>query len=98
MKKKNQEKEFISSRDIYELAYFLTKTRCQIESIEVTEELGKPSCIVSISGAGLKQLQIDYLNLKAPVDAISYRKSISYVRTLVYGYLNQTKKQQGGIS
>ena len=87
--------ETVKSRDIYELAFFITKTACKIESIDVTEELGKPACIVTISGNNLKQLQLDYLNNLAPVDAISYRKSLSYVRSMVYGQMNKALKQGG---
>lgn len=94
MKQSNQEIDVIQSRDIYALAFFLIKTACKIESIEVTEELGKPACIVTISGNNLKQLQLDYLNNNAPVDAVSYRKSLSYVRSLIYGEINKTKKLQ----
>ena len=105
-------KESVESRDIYELAYYLTKTSCKIERIEVSEapypgkpcedkdarmqaEAGcrKPACLVTITGENLKQLQLDYLNAYAPVDAVSYRKSLSYIRTLVYG---EMKKQKGG--
>ncbi len=91
--KTNQES--VTSRDIYELAYFLTKENCKIESIDVTLELGKPACIVTISGDNLKQLQLDYLNNHAPVDAISYRKSLSYIRSIVYGEMNKNVKQGG---
>ena len=93
MKKTNQ--ETITSRDIYELAFFITKTACKIERIKVTEELGKPACVVTVSGDNLKQLQLDYLNNRAPVDAVSYRKSLSYVRSLIYGEMNKTKNQGG---
>lgn len=93
MKKTNQ--ETVISRDLYELAFFLTKTACKIESIEVTEELGKPACVVTVSGDNLKQLQLDYLNNHAPVDAVSYRKSLSYIRSLVYGEMNKSKRQGG---
>ena len=85
--------ETVKSRDIYELAFFLTKTVCKIESIEVTEELGKPACIVTVSGENLKQLQLDYLNNRAPVEAVSYRKSLSYIRSLVYGQMNKSKRE-----
>ncbi len=87
--------ETVTSRDLYELAFFLTKTACKIESIEVIEELGKPACKVSVSGENLKQLQLDYLNRHAPVDAVSYRKSLSYVRSLVFGEMSKSKKQGG---
>jgi hypothetical protein len=90
MKTKN---ETVKSRDLYELAFFITKTACKIESIEVTEELGKPACVVTITGENLKQLQLDYLNNHAPVDAISYRKSLSYIRTLVYGQMNKSRNR-----
>jgi hypothetical protein len=93
MKKTNQ--ETITSRDIYELAFFITKTACKIEGIKVTEELGKPACVVTVSGDNLKQLQLDYLNNHAPVDAVSYRKSLSYIRSLVYGEMNKSKKEGG---
>jgi hypothetical protein len=93
--KKELKKDVIQSRDIYELAFFITKTACKIERIEVTEELGKPACIVTVSGDNLKQLQLDYLNNHAPVDAVSYRKSLSYIRTLVYGEMNKSKHQGG---
>lgn len=86
----------ITSRDLYELAFILTKTACKVESIEVTEELGKPSCIVTVSGEKVKQLQLDYLNNQAPVDAVSYRKSLSYIRSLVYAEMSKSRKQ-GGI-
>lgn len=95
MKQKNF--ELVTSRDIYELAFFITKTACKIESIKVTEELGKPACIVTVSGDNLKQLQLDYLNGSAPVDAVSYRKSLSYIRSIVYGEMNKTRKQSGGM-
>lgn len=88
-------KESIESRDIYELAYYLTKTACKIESIEASEELGKPACLVTITGDNLKQLQLDYLNAYAPVDALSYRKSLSYIRTLVYAEMSKNRKQGG---
>ena len=93
MKKKTH--EMVTSRDLYELAFFLTKTACKIESIEVTEELGKAACVVTVSGENLKQLQLNYLNNHAPVDAISYRKSLSYIRSLVYGEMKKSKKQGG---
>ena len=90
---KNKNYEIVTSRDIYELAFYLARTACKIESIEVEEELGKPSCMVTMSGQNLKQLQYDYLNSHASVDAISYRKSLSHIRTLVYGELNKSKRQ-----
>ena len=93
MRKKHQENDVIVSRDIYEIAYFLTKTACRIEKIEVIEELGKPASIVTLSGKDLKKLQLDYLNGVAPVDAISYRKSLSYVRTLVFGEISKSKRE-----
>ena len=86
--------ETVTSRDLYELAFLLTKSACKIESLNVTEELGKPACIVTVSGENVKQLQLDYLNGRAPVDAVSYRKSLSYIRTLVYGELNKAKTQE----
>ena len=89
--------EVVTSRDIYELAFFITKTACKIESIEVAEELGKPACVVTVSGENLKQLQLDYLNNHAPVDAVSYRKSLSYIRSIVYGEMNKTRKQGGSL-
>ena len=92
--KKNQ--ETVTSRDLYELAFFLTKTVCKIESIEVTEELGKPVCIVTVSGENLKQLQLNYLNNHAPVDAVDYRKSLSYIRSFVFGEIHKARKK-GGI-
>ena len=95
MKKSNH--ETITSRDSYELAFFITKTACKIERIEVAEDLGKPVCVVTISGYNLKQLQLDYLNNHAPVDAVSYRKSLSYVRSLVYGEMNKSKHQGGSL-
>ncbi|MCG8573162.1 MAG: hypothetical protein MJB14_23765 [Spirochaetes bacterium] len=94
MKPKNE--ETVVSRDIYEIAYYLTKTACQIQSVEVAEDLGKPSCTITITGEGIKKLQLDYLNSKAPVDAISYRKSLSYVRSLVFGEVNKSRKR--GVS
>ncbi len=96
MKKRNP--EVVTSRDIYELAFFLTKTACKIETIEVAEELGKPACIVTVSGENLNQLQLDYLNNHAPVDAVSYRKSLSYIRSLVYGEMNKSKKQTASFN
>jgi len=94
---KNGTLQEVQSRDIYELAFYLTKTSCRIKSIEVIEELGKPSCIVTVSGKNLKQLQLDYLNShNALVDAVGYRKSISRVRSLVFGKIN--KFRNGGRS
>jgi len=90
---KKTKKETVVSRDMYELAFFITKTACKIESIEVDLELGKPACKVSVSGENLKQLQLDYLNNHAPVDAVGYRKSLSYIRSLVYGEINKSKRQ-----
>ena len=90
MKELNQ--ETVTSRDIYELAFFITRTACKIEQIEVAEDLGKPACVVTISGYNLKQLQLDYLNNHASVDAVSYRKSLSYIRSLIYGEMNKSKK------
>lgn len=90
MKKKNE--ETVISRDIYELAFYLARTACRIETIEVEEELGKPSCVVTLSGTNLKQLQNDYLNSHALVDAVSYRKSLSHIRTLVYGELSRSRR------
>jgi hypothetical protein len=87
-------KEQIESRDLYEIAYYLTKTACKIDSVTNTFDLGKSACIITISGEGLKTLQLDYLNAKAPVDAISYRKSLSYVRSLVYGEMKKSKRQE----
>ena len=92
MKKKNE--EVVTSRDLYELAFFLTRTACKIKSIEVEEELGRPACVVTVSGENLKKLQLDYLNSHAPVDAISYRKSLSYIRSLVYGELNKSRNRE----
>lgn len=89
--------ERVKSRDLYELAFFLTKTVCKVESIEVVSELDKKSCIVTVAGEGLKQLQLDYLNNHAPVDAVSYRKSLSYIRSLVYGEMNKVKHQGGEV-
>lgn len=90
---KNRNDEIVTSRDIYELAFYLARTACKIESIEVEEELGKPSCTVTMSGKNLKQLQNDYLNSHAPVDAVNYRKSLSYIRSIVYGEMNKSKRQ-----
>lgn len=92
MKQENQEE--VTSRDLYELAYYLTKNACKVTSIEVTEELGKPACLVTLSGQNLKKHQLDYLNGEAPVDAISYRKSLSYIRSLVYGEMSKAKKRE----
>lgn len=94
---KNRNDELIISRDIYELAFYLARTACRIETIEVEEELGKPSCVVTLSGKNLKQLQNDYLNSNATVDAINYRKSLSHIRTLVYGELSKSKRQGWSI-
>ncbi len=94
---KNRNDELIISRDIYELAFYLARTACRIETIEVEEELGKPSCVVTLSGKNLKQLQNDYLNSNAPVDAINYRKSLSHIRTLVYAELSKSKRQGWSI-
>ena len=94
---RNKNEEFVASRDMYELAFYLTRTACKIESIEVEEELGKPSCMVTVSGENLKQLQLDYLNSHAPVDAVSYRKSLSYIRSLVYGVVSKSRRQGGSI-
>lgn len=94
---KNRNDELIISRDIYELAFYLARTACRIETIEVEEELGKPSCVVTLSGKNLKQLQNDYLNSNAQVDAINYRKSLSHIRTLVYGELSKSKRQGWSI-
>ena len=92
---KKLKNEIVESRDIYEIAYFLTKTACRIEKVKVVRELDKPTCIVMVSGPKLKQLQLDYLNNRAPVDAVSYRKSLSYVRNLVYGEINKLQRQGG---
>ena len=95
MEKKNY--ETVVSRDIYELAYFLSKTECKIELIRLNLDLDKPACIVTISGENLNKLQLDYLNSNAPVDAVSYRKSLSYIRSLVYGEISKYRKEHGRL-
>jgi hypothetical protein len=95
MKETNYEKEIVKSKDIYEIAYFLTKTVCKIDSIELSEEVGKPVCVVTVSGDNLRKLQLDYLNSRTSIDVLSYRKSLSYVRSIVYAELNKSKHQGG---
>ena len=90
----NDSKQEVQSRDIYELAFYLTKTGCQIKRIEVTEELGKPVCIVTVSGENLKSLQLDYLNCRnAEVDAVGYRKNLNRIRSLVFSEIKRRRQE-----
>jgi hypothetical protein len=89
----------VSTEDIYESAFMLTKGAAII-NVSVLQENNKPICRFTFSGESLLQAQNDYYNAKAVVNLWEFRRCFNRINSLIgtarKEYREQKASLQGG--
>ena len=83
--------EILTTTDLYEAAYYRSLGYDLVEIEPITEN-GKHLSSVTLSGDGIKRSQLDYLNAKAIVNIIDFRRHFNRLKTMGYA----ARKNKGG--
>jgi hypothetical protein len=78
----------LTTTDLYEVGYYLCGG-CLIESIQCVEQAGKETCIFTITGNGLARLQLEYLEGRARVNLLAFRRAYNQA----FSYANQGRRR-----
>jgi hypothetical protein len=84
----------IATRDMYEAAYYLI-LGCEVERIEVTRENKKEICTFCMTGPGLTEAQVEYLNGSATVNLMDFRRCYLRLHSLIGNVRRQTSIRGG---
>jgi len=88
------QKEFITTKDLYEAGLYLS-LGFVLDKIEVIKENNHLTSQINISGEGIRKKQLDYLNGEATVNIIQFRRNLKHLKALVYAEQRKVKKQGG---
>lgn len=86
--------DHVSTTDLYEGAYYLTKG-CELVAIEGRRINGKVTCEITFAKTGIVELQITYFKGGAEANLLSFRRAFgqlhAWVRTAKKKYSNVLK-------
>jgi hypothetical protein len=85
----------VATRDMYEAAYYLS-LGCEVENIEVTKENRKDICTFCMTGSGLTEAQVEYLNGSATVNLMDFRRCYMRLHSLI-GNVRRQSATRGGV-
>jgi hypothetical protein len=83
----------VTTSDLYEASWYLAEG-CRISSLSSVEQAGKKTCIYTFSGDDLARLQLEYLEGRACVNLLAFRRAYSQALT----YANHAKKNHKNIN
>lgn len=87
---------FITTTDLFEVAYLLSAYDFTIEKIQVIPQNKNEICQFTIAGDDrLPKAQLDYFNNNATIRILDFRRSLHKVNSLI-GTARKEAKQQGG--
>ena len=88
---------FISTTDLFEVAYLLSAYDFTIEKIQVIPQNKNEICQFTIAGDDrLPKAQLDYFNNNATIRVLDFRRNLHKVNSLIGTARKEAKQQQGG--
>ena len=95
VKKEPFESDNVKTTDIYLAAYLLI-VGANIEGLEVTKELDKEVCIITLEKDLIKTFKEAYITGKAKVDPVLYQKAINRIKDIMFKSIANSKTSYSG--